>query len=73
MNEFRFNVFGKVIAISGTPGSWRAFYPGTDGTRRLADFVIPADVPEDGLGEYLADLFHEDATPKRNTVQRLPP
>ena len=73
MNERRFNVFGKVIAISGTPGAWQAFYPGNDGTRRPADFIIPADITEDDLAEYLADLFHEDATPRRNTVKRLPP
>ncbi len=73
MNELRFNVFGKLIVIGGKPGAWQAFYPGNNGTRRPADFVIPADVSEDGLGEYLADLFHEDATPRRNTVRRLPP
>ena len=72
MDALRFNVFGKLIAISGQPGSWQAFYPGSDGTRRPADFIIPADVTEDGLADYLADLFHEDATPRRNTVERLP-
>ena len=72
MHALRFNVFGRIVAISGESGSWQAFYPGNDGTRRLADFVIPNDITEDGLAEYLADLFHEDATPRRNTVQRLP-
>ena len=71
MNELRFNVFGKIVAIVGTPGSWQAFYPGTNGTRSPADFVIPADITEDGLAEYLADLFHEHATPQRSTVLRL--
>jgi hypothetical protein len=71
MDELRFNVFGKLVAIIGQPGSWQAFYPGNDGTRRPADFVIPTDITEDGLAEYLADLFHEDATPRRNTVHRL--
>jgi hypothetical protein len=73
MNQLRFNVFGKVLAVIGGPGSWQAYYPGTDGTRRPADFVIPADITEEGLAEYLADLFHEDATPSRNTVRRLNP
>jgi hypothetical protein len=72
MNTHRFNVFGKLIAIGGKPGSWQAFYPGNDGTRRPADFIVPADITEDGLADYLADLFHEDATPSRNTVTRLP-
>lgn len=73
MDELRFKVFGKVVVVVGSPGSWQPYYPGTDGTRRPADFVIPADIAEEGLAEYLADLFHEDATPSRNTVRRLNP
>lgn len=44
---------------------------GADGKRRPADFVVPADVTSPGLAEYLGDLFHENATPRRNTVERL--
>ena len=72
MKELRFKVFGRLLAITGTPGAWQAFHPGTDGKRRPADFIIPDDIPEDGLADYLADLFHEDATPRHNTVHRLP-
>jgi len=72
MRELRFNVFGKPVTITGTPGAWQAFYPGSDGKRRPADFIIPHDVREDDLLEYLADLFHEHATARRPTVQRLP-
>ncbi|MCA1856717.1 hypothetical protein LE190_12385 [Massilia oculi] len=66
-----FKVFGKIVGIAGQAGSWQAFYPGSDGTRRPADFVIPIEVSEEGLAEYLADLFHEDAAPGRDTVFRL--
>jgi len=72
MRALRFNVFGRLVTITGAPGNWQASYPGNDGKRRPADFVIPHDVREDDLQEYLADLFHEDATPRRSTVQRLP-
>lgn len=71
--EFRFKVFGTLVAVSGSEGKWQAFYLGAEGKRRPADFIIPADVPADGLREYLADLFHEDATPKHNTVEQLSP
>jgi len=71
MKELRFRVFGKVMAITGQPGSWQPHCPGSNGTRSPADFVIPAEVTEAELAEYLADLFHEDATPRRNTVERL--
>lgn len=71
MRELRFNVFGTLVTITGTPGAWQAFYPGSDGKRRPADFVVPHDILEDGLLDYLADLFHEDATPRRPHVLQL--
>ena len=72
MQELRFKVFGTLVTITGVPGNWQAYYPGSDGKRRPADFVVPRDIPEDGLLAYLADLFHEDATPRRPDVLRLP-
>ena len=72
MHEFRFKVFRRLIAVTGAPGAWRAFYLGADGKRRRADFVVPGDLAEADLADYLADLFHEDATPGHDSVRRLP-
>ena len=71
MAEHRFNVFGTLVVIAGAAGSWQAFYPGADGKRRAADFIVPADIAEHELAEYLADLFHENATPRHATVEQL--
>ncbi len=71
MDEFRFNVFGKPVAVVGERGNWQAFYLGTDGKRRPADFVVPAELSSDELNDYLADLFHEHARPGNNTVTPL--
>ena len=71
MQEWRFRVFGKLVAVTGRAGARRAFYLGPEGKRRPADFIIPADVADDGLDEYLGDLFHEDATPRYHSVERL--
>jgi hypothetical protein len=71
MKEFRFKVFGKIITVAGAPGAWTAYFPGNDGKRRLADFIVPADIQEDDLEAYLADLFHEYATPRNNSVTRI--
>jgi len=71
MAEHRFDVFGKLVVIAGAPGAWQVFYPGPEGKRRPADFIVPHDVAEHDLAEYLADLFHENATPKHATVERL--
>ncbi len=73
MNEYRFNVFGKPVAIVGQPGTWQAFYLGAEGKRRPADFIVPADIASDDLLEYLGDLFHENATPRNHQVTRLQP
>lgn len=72
MADHRFNVFGKLVLIRGSAGAWEAFYPGPDGKRRPADFIVPDDIAEADLQEYLADLFHEDATPRNHSVTRLP-
>jgi hypothetical protein len=71
MSEFRFNVFGTLVAVVGAPGGWQAFYLGAEGKRRPADFIVPANVASEDLLEYLADLFHENATPRNSAVTTL--
>lgn len=71
MSEYRFRVFRRLVGIAAVAGGWRAFYLGSDGKRRPADFIVPSDIPADELGAYLADLFHEDATPGHDRVERL--
>lgn len=71
MKSLRFNIFGTLIAVTGTAGAWRAFYLGAEGKRRPADFIVPDDVAEADLCEYLADLFHEEATPRNNTATEI--
>lgn len=71
MKEFRFHIFGAHIAITGAPGAWRAFILGAEGKRRPAEFVVPDDVAEHELCEYLADLFHEHATPRNSVAKQL--
>lgn len=71
MKEFRFDIFGAFIAITGSNGVWQAFYLGADGKCRPADFVVPGDVAEEELCEYLADLYHENATPRNSNAVQL--
>jgi hypothetical protein len=71
MDEHRFNVFGTAVAVSGEKGNWVAFYLGAEGKRRKADFIVPANLHAHELQEYLADLFHENATPRNPAVRRL--
>ncbi|TAK85204.1 MAG: hypothetical protein EPO12_03570 [Aquabacterium sp.] len=66
----RFDVFGRRVVVERRDGGWVAFYPGNDGKRRPADFVIPPDVADEELGQYLADLFHEAWSPRHPEVLR---
>ena len=66
----KFNVFGLIILVERSADAWRAYYPGNDGTKRPADFVIPNDIKDEELEQYLGDLFHENARPNKAEVAR---
>lgn len=71
MEEYRYKVFGTLVAVVGAPGAWQAFYLGVEGKRRPADFIVPADLTSEELCQYLADLFHENATPRQSDCIRF--
>lgn len=71
MKELRFNIFGTLIAVTGSSGAWKAFHLGAEGKRRPADFIVPEDIAEHELCEYLADLFHEHARPRNSTAKQI--
>ena len=68
----RFDVFGRTVLVTRSSGGWSAFYLGVDGKRRpAADIVVPADIAEVEIGQYLDDLCHEWATERHPVVKRL--
>ncbi len=69
--EYRFNVFGRLMAVRAVDGGWQAFWLGNEGKRRPAEFIVPAFVEAAGLRQYLADLFHESATRSNDQVTAL--
>jgi len=71
MAQYRFNVYGQLVVITGAPGNWAAFLLGADGRRRRADFVVPGCLSEDDLCRYLSELFHELASSTQHSVTRL--
>ena len=71
MRGFHFNVFGRLITVVATSDGWEAYILGSEGKRRPAEFVVPGFIPEDGLRQYLADIFHECATPTNGDVTRV--
>ena len=69
--EYRFDVFGNLVAIRAVEGGWQAFDLGNEGKRRPAAFVVPAFVEAGDLRQYLADLFHESARRSNDRVTAL--
>lgn len=67
----RFDAYGRMLRITRSNDEWDVRAEGADGTLRDARVRIPASVPESELAEFLADLFHESATPERPDVVRL--
>ena len=67
----RFDVFGTQVGVERQGDVWHAWYLGSEGKRRPADFVVPDFIEEFELARYLADLFHESASPDRPDVRRL--
>jgi len=52
-------MFGRDVLIVETGGRWEAFYLGSEGKRRPAkDIMVPADIEESKLTQYLDDLCH---------------
>ena len=71
MASMKFNVFGRIVLVERRQNEWSAYYPGTDGKRRHASFVIPSFIEDSELEQYLGDIFHESASPKNPDVVRL--
>ena len=70
----RLNVFGRPFVAEHTEAGWRVHAAGADGKRGAS--LVPS-VPtfvhtEDELVAFLADLFHESATPERSEVHWVP-
>ncbi len=72
MDELRFEVYGRLIAVKPMDPGWKCFLLGTDGKRRhVLDIVIPEFIAEDEILQYLADILHECATPHNGEPRRL--
>lgn len=68
----RFHVFGKkTLEVVRQDNHWLVFYCGSGIKRKADDIQIPPALPEAELKGYIADLFHEWATPDHDDVIQL--
>jgi hypothetical protein len=71
MNDLRFDVYGKRIAVQRAGTGWTCFLLGSDGKCRPAhDLVIPAFVAEDGAPDGWHD--HSDRLRARTGISHAP-
>lgn len=72
MKTLKFDVFGRVVLITETRSGWEAFYLGNEGKRRPdRDIIVPSNIAESEIAQYLDDLCHEWATDRNNSVKRV--
>ena len=72
MQSLRFDVFGEQVVVARSKSGWATYYVGAEGKRRPAtDIVVPEDMPESDIEQYLDDLCHEWATEGHPNVKRL--
>ena len=72
MKTLKFDVFGRAVLIVETGSGWEAYYLGNEGKRRPArDIIVPSNIDESEIAQYLDDLCHEWATDRNNSVKRV--
>ncbi|WP_133645159.1 DUF7661 family protein [Paraburkholderia flava] len=60
----RFDIFGRYrIDVRRIDGRWKVQRPGNGVVGDVDDIVIPDDIDEQDVEQYLNDLLHEEATP----------
>ena len=65
------DLFGTDIQVAWDGERWITHYLGAEGKKRPApDIVVPADLPESEVAQYLSDLYHEWATDRHPNVKR---
>lgn len=69
--KYRYNVFGRIIAIERIDDAWVCYLVDNDGKRRPAELAIPSDIPHIELAQYLFDIYHEVATPTNGDVLEI--
>lgn len=68
----KFNVFGKKMSVQRKNDQWLLFSDSNSGMRaRVYDVVIPPDLAESALVQYLDDIYHEYSCERQPNVVKL--
>ncbi len=60
------------MQIQRENNQWQLYILGTDGKKRpVQDIVIPPELTADEVLVFIADIYHELATPEKSEVRKL--
>lgn len=68
METIKFNVFGTIIIAMQTEDEWKFYTPTSEGKRREIENLIAPSMTVEELKLYLADIYHEYASPANPDV-----
>ncbi|CAH9053668.1 hypothetical protein PSECIP111854_01215 [Pseudoalteromonas sp. CIP111854] len=69
---YKFNVFGRVMSVIRINEQWQLFKESDTSMRvRVYDVVIPPNLEAVALTQYLDDIYHELASGKYPSVERI--
>lgn len=70
--NLRFNVFGSIMSVYREADNWVLYKESDVGIRvKVYDVVIPPDLNEAELAQYLDDMYHECANHKYHSVFQI--
>ncbi|EPF2931101.1 DUF7661 family protein [Vibrio parahaemolyticus] len=68
----KFNVFGRIMSVYREADNWVLYRESDAGVRtKVYDVVIPSDLTETELAQYLDDIYHEYANQKYHSVFQI--
>lgn len=68
-----FKVFGRYIGVKPVGQGWQVFRVDMSERKysRLYEIIIPDDLEEGEIADWLADIYHEAASPQHPDVVRV--
>lgn len=67
----KLNIFGRLFGVARENDQWVLYSLGEGLKRRENDIPIPAELTQAEVVTFLADIFHEIATPDNSDVKVL--
>ena len=72
MIRMKYDVYGRSMTVEKAGSKWKLFVNSGEGKRReINDVVIPQQLGEEEIAQFLADIYHEAATERYPDVKQV--